>query len=287
MTNQLPIIRELIEMVDSTKLTPEQIERFFEIRLMAEQETLKQQLEEEKAQLLQMKETSLKTCKLCGYQWKGRVENPPTCPNCKSRRWNKEPPEPEPEPEPEHVPLENAFCPSCNSLLSGKNQWRCSNPKCSEYEQLREMNGREKIPSTKLTVVNKFCMAKCGELADKLTELVLAKLMLCDGKYTVGDLATLLFNDVADLIKRDLDSRGQPWNDVQQKGRVNASIHNIFKRLQRWLKDGGQEPEEFEGGIRYIFEKEHYFIITATEKGHNYSMEKFKNTEGEDDTHGA
>ena len=26
-------------------------------------------------------------CKECGYEWLGRLENPKSCPECKSRKW--------------------------------------------------------------------------------------------------------------------------------------------------------------------------------------------------------
>jgi predicted Zn-ribbon and HTH transcriptional regulator len=29
-------------------------------------------------------------CQLCGYEWQARTENPKSCPNCKSYKWNKE-----------------------------------------------------------------------------------------------------------------------------------------------------------------------------------------------------
>lgn len=28
------------------------------------------------------------TCLKCSHEWESRVENPLTCPNCKSREWN-------------------------------------------------------------------------------------------------------------------------------------------------------------------------------------------------------
>ena len=29
-----------------------------------------------------------KYCKLCNFEWVPRVDNPKSCPNCKSRKWN-------------------------------------------------------------------------------------------------------------------------------------------------------------------------------------------------------
>jgi len=31
-----------------------------------------------------------KYCKLCNFEWVPRVDNPKSCPNCKSRKWNAE-----------------------------------------------------------------------------------------------------------------------------------------------------------------------------------------------------
>jgi len=37
-----------------------------------------------------MKQTITYTCKKCGYFWQSRIENPKTCPRCKSYTWNQE-----------------------------------------------------------------------------------------------------------------------------------------------------------------------------------------------------
>lgn len=31
----------------------------------------------------------IKRCGKCGYGWEARIENPKSCPECKSRDWNK------------------------------------------------------------------------------------------------------------------------------------------------------------------------------------------------------
>jgi predicted Zn-ribbon and HTH transcriptional regulator len=36
-----------------------------------------------------MKRNIKHKCKECGYEWFGYLENPKSCPNCKSRDWDK------------------------------------------------------------------------------------------------------------------------------------------------------------------------------------------------------
>lgn len=286
MSEHLTIMKELVTMVDHTKLTPKQIDRFFEIRLIVEQENLRHQLEYEKAEVLkdiaflverrkgQKEGIHEKTCKQCGHVWRGRVENPASCPVCHSRRWDKD--KKEPELEPDDAP-QNAFCTECNSLLSGKNSWRCSNPKCKKYEPLRDVVWKEDGSHTKLVAINKFCTTKCGELSDELTDILLDHLKLIEKEQNVGTLMEASFPKVIDLIKQDIASRGIPWDEKHQKKRVNATVSNIMKRVVRWLNDG-QEPENINGGHKYVFDDEYYFIVRTSDKGHHYSMEKIKNT---------
>jgi len=208
------------------------------------------------------------------------MNNPSCCPRCKSRRWNKEHVVEE-IPVEEEIPDHSGFCPECNSLLSGRHNWKCSNPKCKEYEPIRDVVSRQDDSHTKLTVVNKFCIGKCGELSDELTDILLDHLKATEKEHTVGSLTILTFPLVTNLIKRDIASRGIPWDEQKQRKRVNATISNIMKRVVKWLDDTGQEPVTVSGGRRYKFDEDYYFSIFPSSEGHRYLMEKIKNTEVE------